>query len=44
VLSALATGYAGCDQWFASAPAGTLPNRMITAAAGTIADGGRDGW
>ena len=29
VLSGLARGYAVCDQWFASAPAGTLPNRAF---------------
>ena len=30
VLSALATGYAVCDAWFASAPTETLPNRAFT--------------
>jgi phospholipase C len=34
VLSALATGYAVCDQWYASAPTETLPNRAF-ALAGT---------
>jgi len=34
VLSALATGYAVCDHWFASAPTETLPNRAF-ALAGT---------
>ena len=29
VLSALAKGYAVCDQWFASAPTETLPNRAF---------------
>jgi phospholipase C len=29
VLSALAQGYAVCDQWFASAPTETLPNRAF---------------
>ena len=29
VLSALARGYAVCDQWFASAPTETLPNRAF---------------
>jgi phospholipase C len=33
VLSALATGYAVCDQWFASVPTETLPNRAFTCAA-----------
>jgi phospholipase C len=32
VLSALATGYAVCDQWFASVPTETLPNRAFTCA------------
>jgi len=32
VLSALAKGYAVCDQWFASAPTETLPNRAFTLA------------
>ena len=29
ILSNLATGYAVCDQWFASAPTETLPNRAF---------------
>jgi phospholipase C len=29
VLSALAKGYAVCDQWFASAPTETMPNRAF---------------
>jgi phospholipase C len=33
VLSGLARGYAVCDQWFASVPAGTLPNRAFACAA-----------
>jgi phospholipase C len=33
VLSALAKGYAVCDQWFASAPTETLPNRAFACAA-----------
>jgi phospholipase C len=33
VLSALASGYAVCDQWFASAPTETLPNRAFACAA-----------
>jgi phospholipase C len=33
VLSGLASGYAVCDQWFASAPTETLPNRAFMAAA-----------
>jgi phospholipase C len=33
VLSALAKGYAVCDQWFASAPTETLPNRAFVCAA-----------
>jgi phospholipase C len=33
VLSALAKGYAVCDQWFCSAPTETLPNRAFTCAA-----------
>jgi phospholipase C len=33
VLSALAQGYAVCDQWFASAPTETLPNRAFACAA-----------
>jgi phospholipase C len=33
VLSALARGYAVCDQWFASAPTETLPNRAFACAA-----------
>ena len=32
VLSALARGYAVCDQWFCSAPTETLPNRAFLAA------------
>ena len=32
VLSALAKGYAVCDQWFASAPTETLPNRASCSA------------
>ena len=32
VLSALATGYAVCDQWFASVPTETLPNRAFVCA------------
>ena len=34
VLSALAQGYAVCDQWFSSAPTETMPNRAF-ACAGT---------
>lgn len=34
VMSALARGFAVCDQWFASAPTETIPNRAF-AAAGT---------
>src|SRR6201999_1454255 len=34
VLSALAKGYAVCDQWFSSAPTETMPNRAF-ACAGT---------
>jgi phospholipase C len=34
VISALAAGYAVCDQWFASLPTETLPNRAF-ASAGT---------
>jgi phospholipase C len=30
VLSALATGYAVCDQWFSSVPTEALPNRAFT--------------
>jgi phospholipase C len=30
VLSALAQGYAVCDQWFSSAPTETMPNRAFT--------------
>jgi phospholipase C len=30
VLSALAKGYAVCDQWFASVPTETMPNRAFT--------------
>ncbi|HMD91692.1 MAG TPA: alkaline phosphatase family protein [Trebonia sp.] len=33
VLSALATGYAVCDHWFASVPTETLANRAFTLAA-----------
>jgi phospholipase C len=33
VLSGLARGYAVCDQWFASAPTETLPNRAFACAA-----------
>ena len=33
VLSALATGYAVCDQWFASVPTETLPNRAFACSA-----------
>jgi phospholipase C len=33
VLSALAKGYAVCDQWFAPAPTETLPNRAFACAA-----------
>jgi phospholipase C len=33
VLSALAKGYAVCDQWFSSAPTETLPNRAFACAA-----------
>jgi phospholipase C len=33
VLSKLATGYAVCDHWYASAPTGTLPNRAFVAMA-----------
>jgi len=33
VLSGLASGYAVCDQWFASAPTETLPNRAFVCAA-----------
>ncbi len=33
VLSGLARGYAVCDQWFASAPTETLPNRAFANAA-----------
>jgi phospholipase C len=33
VLSALAKGYAVCDQWFCSAPTETLPNRAFALAA-----------
>jgi phospholipase C len=32
VLSALARGYAVCDQWFASAPTMTMPNRAFVCA------------
>ncbi len=32
VLSALAKGYAVCDQWFSSAPTETMPNRAFTCA------------
>ena len=33
VLSGLARGYAVCDQWFASAPTETFPNRAFASAA-----------
>jgi phospholipase C len=33
VLSALAQGYAVCDQWFSSVPTETLPNRAFACAA-----------
>jgi phospholipase C len=33
VLSALAKGYAVCDQWFASVPTQTIPNRAFAGAA-----------
>jgi phospholipase C len=33
VLSALARGYAVCDQWFSSVPTETLPNRAFACAA-----------
>jgi phospholipase C len=33
VLSALARGYAVCDQWFASVPTETLPNRAFACSA-----------
>ena len=33
VLSGLASGYAVCDQWFASIPTETLPNRAFVCAA-----------
>jgi phospholipase C len=33
VLSALARGYAVCDQWFCSVPTETLPNRAFACAA-----------
>ena len=33
VLSGLASGFAVCDRWFASAPTETLPNRAFAAAA-----------
>jgi phospholipase C len=33
VMSALAKGYAVCDQWFCSAPTQTIPNRAFAAAA-----------
>ena len=33
VLSALAAGYAVCDQWFASVPTETMPNRAFACAA-----------
>jgi phospholipase C len=32
VLSALAQGYAVCDQWFSSVPTETMPNRAFTCA------------
>lgn len=33
IMSALARGFAVCDQWFASAPTQTIPNRTFAAAA-----------
>jgi phospholipase C len=33
VMSALAKGFAVCDQWFSSAPTQTIPNRAFAAAA-----------
>jgi phospholipase C len=33
VMSALATGYAVCDHWYASAPTETMPNRAFALAA-----------
>jgi phospholipase C len=33
VLSGLARGYAVCDQWFASVPTGTMPNRAFACTA-----------
>lgn len=33
VMSGLATGFAVCDHWFASAPTQTIPNRAFAAAA-----------
>src|SRR5262249_1527394 len=36
VMSALAKGYAVCDQWFCSAPTQTLPNRGFAAAATSL--------
>jgi len=33
VLSALATGYAVCDHWYASVPTETMPNRAFVCAA-----------
>lgn len=33
IMSALARGYAVCDQWFAAAPTQTIPNRAFAAAA-----------
>src|SRR5205809_773020 len=36
IMSALAKGYAVCDQWFCSAPTQTLPNRGFAAAATSL--------
>jgi len=36
VMSALAKGFAVCDQWFSSAPTQTLPNRGFAAAATSL--------
>lgn len=33
ILSALASGYAVCDHWFASVPTETMPNRAFICAA-----------
>jgi phospholipase C len=33
IMSGLATGFAVCDQWFASVPTQTIPNRAFAAAA-----------